>query len=192
MRKRREIINSLFTLHTFFIELEWRLARINANRNRAFGSNCFLQFTFTSSSNIYKSRNSCSRSVRVVSAFTLLKWQYQPFVINLHIYRPCLLVKTQVQYQLFNCNMLISKPKQNLIHQHYCVLIIRHLPHNPFIKRYCILPYCQLPWSFIVMSWNYVALYIPCITTYTCGSFHKISKIIYKHLLRTDITWVTW
>jgi len=113
---------------------------------------------FTSFINIYKSLISCSRSARVVSARTILKWQYQPFVINLHIYRPYLLVKTQVQYQLFNCNTLISKPKQNLIHQYYCVLITCHLPHNPFIKRHCILPYFQHPWSFIVMSW----IVLPC------------------------------
>lgn len=168
-------MNSVFELHTRFIELEWRVACINANRNRTLDSNCFLKFTFTSFSNIYKSFISCSRSVRVVSALIILKWQNQPFGINLHAYTPCLLVKIQVH---FNCNMLISKPQQNSIHQDYCALIICHLPHNPFIKRYCILHYCQLPWSFIEMSLNCAALYIPWITTYTSGSCHKILKYL--------------
>ena len=186
MRRIREIMNSIFKLHTCFIELEWRLACINGNRNRAFGSNCFLKFTFTSFSNIYKSFISCSRSERVVSALIVLKWQNQPFGINIHAYRPCLVVKTQVHYQLFNCNMLISKPKQNLLHQHYCAPIVCHLPHSTFIKRDYILHYCQLSWSFIEMSWNCAALYIPWITTYTFSSCHKIlNKCSEQILLRS-------
>jgi hypothetical protein len=114
---RREIITSLFKLHTFFIGSKFPSC-INGNWDRPYGSNCFLQFifklfNFNSFSNFYNSDTGCSKIDRGISAVTFLKWQYQPFVINIHTYRPCLLVKTQVQYQLFNCNMLISKPKQH-------------------------------------------------------------------------------
>jgi len=63
---------------------------------------------------------------------------------------------------------------------------------QPFHKKALHFALFPTPMVFHCNVLNCVALYIPCITTYTSGSFHMIFKIIYKQLLRTDITWVTW